>query len=56
MGNAKFSDDFKRDAVHQIAVRGISSQRGFTAAGCQHTLALCVGEEVFEVRRSCSQR
>ncbi len=22
MGNAKFSDDFKRDAVHQIAVRG----------------------------------
>jgi len=22
---------------------GISSQRGFTAAGCQHTLALCVG-------------
>jgi transposase len=22
MGNAKFSDDFKRDAVHQIAGRG----------------------------------
>jgi len=22
MGNAKFSDDFKRDAVHQIAARG----------------------------------
>jgi transposase-like protein len=22
MGNSKFSDDFKRDAVHQIAVRG----------------------------------
>ena len=22
MGNAKFSDDFKRDAVHQITVRG----------------------------------
>ncbi len=22
MGNARFSDDFKRDAVHQITVRG----------------------------------
>ncbi len=22
MGNARFSDDFKRDAVHQISVRG----------------------------------
>jgi len=22
MGKAKFSDDFKRDAVHQIVVRG----------------------------------
>ena len=22
MGNAKFSDDFKQDAVHQITVRG----------------------------------
>ena len=22
MGKAKFSDDFKRDAVHQITVRG----------------------------------
>ena len=22
MGNARFSDDFKRDAVHQVSVRG----------------------------------
>ena len=22
MGNARFSDDFKRDAVHQVTVRG----------------------------------
>ena len=22
MGNARFSDDFKRDAVHKITVRG----------------------------------
>ena len=27
MGNAKFSDDFKRDAVHQIVDRGIRSRR-----------------------------
>lgn len=25
MGYAKFSDDFKRDAMHQIAVRGFQS-------------------------------
>ena len=40
MGNARFSDDFKRDAMHQIAVRGHPVAE--VAIGCQRTLVVCV--------------
>ena len=39
MGNAKFSDDFKRDAVHQIAVRGYPVSEVSQRLGvCTHSL------------------
>ena len=41
MGTSNYSDEFKRDAVHQITVRGSG---GFRTLGRQHAFALKVDE------------
>ncbi len=46
MGTSNYSDEFKRDAVHQFTVRGVSSSGGFPAVGGQHAFAVQVDEAV----------
>lgn len=47
MGKANFSDDFKRDAVHQITERGLPGLGGFSTSWREHAFALRLEEEVF---------
>lgn len=46
MGTSNYSDEFKLDAVHQIAVRGVSGSGCFPAIGGQHAFALQMDEAV----------
>jgi transposase len=50
MGNARFSDEFKRDAVRQITERGYPVRR-FRSGWGQSAFALRVAEEVLEAVR-----
>jgi transposase-like protein len=50
MGKVSFSDDFKRDAVHQITERGYPVAE---ASRREPAFALRLEEEVFEGFRFC---
>ncbi|MBZ0218157.1 MAG: hypothetical protein K8F25_16495 [Fimbriimonadaceae bacterium] len=44
MGKVKFSDDFKRDAVHQIAERGYRGEDNFVRAAALADIAKALAE------------
>ncbi len=46
MGSPKFSENFKRDAVHQIVVRGYRVSESFGTIGCGQAFSLYVGEAI----------
>ncbi len=49
MGSPKFSEDFKRDAVHQIVVRGYPVSEVSRRLGVsKHSLYACVKPPLFE--------
>ena len=52
MGKANFSEDFKRDAVHQITERGYPVAEVSQRLGVSHALALRVEEEVLVGHRA----
>ena len=49
MGNVRFSEDFKRDAVHQITTRGYPVKEVSQRLGVSTHSLYSWGEEVFHV-------